>query len=117
LERKQSLLVEGDYLKDRRTADFGIGAINYEIADVGRDRFLGVDWGYNKAEQGTATATLTHHLNDNWQVRGMYSYQSYDVELFAAARPTNIQTDGTWVRGLQKVGPMKSIISHSGPEW
>jgi iron complex outermembrane receptor protein len=102
LGNKTDLLVEGDYLKDTRTADFGIGAVNYETADVGRGRFLGVDWGYNKAEQTTTTATVTHHLNAAWQIRGMYSFQKYDVDLFGAARPTSIQTDGTWIRGLQK---------------
>lgn len=102
LGNKTDLLVEGDYLKDNRTPDFGIGAVNYEVAAVPRNRFLGVNWGYNNAEQITGTATITHHLNANWQLRGMYSYQKYDAELFAAARPANIQTDGTWVRGLQK---------------
>jgi iron complex outermembrane receptor protein len=102
LGKKTDLLVEGDYLKDTRTADFGIGAINYTIPDVPRESFVGVPWGYNRAEQITTTSTLTHHLNANWQLRAMYSYQNYDVELFGAARPSAVQTDGTLVRGLQK---------------
>ncbi len=104
LGKKTELLVEGDYLKDNRTPDFGIGAIDYKLVDVPRNRFLGVNWGYNKAEQITSTATITHHLNSNWQLRGLVSYQDYDVELFAAARPasTSIKSDGTWARGLQK---------------
>ena len=104
LGKKTELLIEGDYLKDNRTPDFGIGAIDYEIADVPRSRFLGVNWGYNKAEQITSTATITHRLNSNWQLRGLVSYQDYDVELFGAARPasTSIKADGTWARGLQK---------------
>ncbi|MEP7376911.1 MAG: TonB-dependent receptor [Chitinophagaceae bacterium] len=104
LGKKTELLVEGDYLKDDRTPDFGIGAIDYKLVDVPRSRFLGVNWGYNKAEQITSTATITHHLNSNWQLRGLVSYQDYDVELFGAARPASvsIKTDGTWARGLQK---------------
>lgn len=104
LGKKTELLVEGDYLKDNRTPDFGVGAIDYKLVDVPRNRFLGVNWGYNKAEQITSTATITHHLNSNWQLRGLMSYQDYDVELFAAARPasTSIKSDGTWARGLQK---------------
>jgi iron complex outermembrane receptor protein len=52
----------------------------------------------------TSTATITHHLNRNWQLRGLVSYQDFDSELFAAARPasTSIKSDGSWVRGLQK---------------
>ena len=102
LGNKTDLLVEGDYLKDNRTADFGVGAIKYTIPDVPRSRFLGVDWGYNKAEQLTTTATITHHLSANWQLRGLYSYQDYDVELFGSTRPSAVQADGTWLRGLQK---------------
>ncbi|MBZ5858595.1 TonB-dependent receptor [Flavihumibacter profundi] len=99
---KTTLLVEGDYLKDNRTADFGVGAINYTIADVPRSRFLGVPWGYNSAEQKNLSATLTRQLKKDWQIRGMVSYQNYAAELFGAARPANIKPGGTWIRGLQK---------------
>jgi iron complex outermembrane receptor protein len=102
LGKKTELLVEGDYLDDNRNPDFGIGAINYVIADVPRSRFLGVSWGYNKAQQGSATATVTHHFNSNWQLNGAISMQDYKAELFTAARPTTVQADGKWVRGLQK---------------
>lgn len=104
LGSKTELLVEGDYLQDNRTPDFGVGAIDYKLIDIPRSRFLGVNWGYNKAVQLSSTATITHHLNSNWQLRGLVSYQDFDSELFAAARPasTSIKSDGTWVRGLQK---------------
>ena len=36
---KTDFLLEGDYLKDSRTPDFGIGAINYRIAEVPRGSF------------------------------------------------------------------------------
>ncbi|ULQ51191.1 TonB-dependent receptor [Flavihumibacter fluvii] len=102
LNEKTSLLVEGDYLKDKRTADFGIGAIDYTITDVPRSRFLGVPWGFNSAEQKSLTATLTRELKKNWQVKGLVSYQAYNAELFGAARPTTIKPGGNWIRGLQK---------------
>lgn len=102
LNAKTNLLLEGDYLKDKRTADFGIGAIDYTITDVPRSRFLGVNWGYNSAEQKSVTATLTRELKKNWQVKGLVSYQAYNTALFGAARPTTIKPDGSWIRGLQK---------------
>lgn len=110
LNEKTSLLVEGDYLKDKRTADFGIGAINYTIAEVPRSRFLGVNWGYNSAEQKSLTATLTRELKKNWQIKGLVSYQDYSAELFGAARPTTIKTDGSWIRGLQKSKTAESYL-------
>ena len=106
LTSKTELLIEGDFLTDERTPDYGTGAINYEVAPVPRNAFLGVNWGYNKVNQTTATATVTHQWNDNWQLKAVAGYQDYSNDLFAAARPNAnsafIQTNGTWVRGLQK---------------
>ena len=106
LTNKTSLLLEADYLNDDRTADFGSGAINYVIADVPRSRFLGVPWGYTRIEQRSASATLTHQLSRDWQVRAVASGQQFSSDLFAAARPNAssqfIKTDGTWVRGVQR---------------
>ena len=103
---KTELLVESDYLSDKRTPDYGTGAINYEVADVPRNYFLGVTWGYNNVKQATATATVTHHLNQNWQLKTTLGYQNYNSDLFAAARPNSnsffVQPNGTWIRGLQK---------------
>jgi iron complex outermembrane receptor protein len=100
------LLIQTDYLTDNRTPDYGTGAINYTVADVPRNAFLGVDWGYNKTSQATANATLTNHFTNNWQLSTVAGYQNYKNDLFAAARPNNngyfIQTNGTWIRGLQK---------------
>jgi iron complex outermembrane receptor protein len=107
LGKKTTLLLEGDYLNDDRTSDFGTGAINYTIADIPRDRFLGATWGYYKTQQSTVTATTTHHINQNWEIRNVSSYQNYNSDLFGTTRPNSgnfIQPDGMWVRGLQRSG-------------
>ncbi len=106
LGKKTELLLEGDYLSDHRTADYGIGAVNYTIPDVPRSRFIGTSWAYFDANQQSTTATLTHHLNPNWQLRGVIGYQGYNSELFSNTRPnTNnnfIQPNGNWIRGVQR---------------
>jgi len=106
LSSRTELLIQTDYLTDNRVPDYGTGAINYTIANIPRNTFLGVDWSYNNTSQTTANATLTHHFTNNWQLRTVAGYQNYKNDLFAAARPNNngnfIQTNGTWVRGLQK---------------
>ncbi len=108
---RTELLVEGDYLRDRRTADFGIGSINYTVPDVPRSQFLGVTWSYNRIDQQSATATLTHQFSDRWpgrewQIRGMVSGQNYRSDLFANQRPNGnsqaIKANGDWIRGLQR---------------
>ena len=106
LGKKTDLLIEGDYLNDNRTADFGVGAINYTLIDIPRNRFIGVAWSYYKTEQQSATATITHRFNEQWQIRSVTSYQGFKNDLFANQRPNGnsqfIQADGTWIRGLQR---------------
>lgn len=106
LGEKSDLLFESDYMKDNRTSDFGVGAINYELIDVPRNRFLGTKWSYCNTEQQGVTTTFTHHITNNWDVRAVTSYQNYANDLFSTTRPNSssqfIQTDGTWVRGIQR---------------
>lgn len=100
------LLVEGDYLDDHKTPDFGAGIINYEIVDIPRDRFLGVSWGFFDARQASATATLTHKISDKWDLAFINSMRYYDTDLFTNVRPNNagsvVQADGSWKRNLQR---------------
>lgn len=106
LNKKTELLVEGDYLNDHRTADFGVGAINYHLIDIPRSRFLGVTWGYYNTEQKSASATLTHRFNKKWVIRSVTSYQSLRSDLFSNQRPNGnskfISENGDWIRGLQR---------------
>ena len=104
--KKTTILLEGDYLKDDRIPDFGVGAINYTLIDVPRSRFLNVPWAYYNTIQSTATATITHTVNEKIQLRGLASYQNFQNEMFSANRPNAsgqpVAADGQWIRGLQK---------------
>jgi len=104
---KTQLLLEADYNKDRRTADFGAGIINYELIDFPRNKFVGVSWGYFDSEQATATATLTHKLSENWSLNFVNGLRFYQTDLFSNARPNSgtngfVQNNGNWTRSLQK---------------
>lgn len=106
--KKTEILMEGDFLKDNRTLDYGTAAINYQIADVPKSRFLNAAWAYYKAEQKTTTVTIKHNLTDNWQLRGLASWQNYEQDQYGTTRPNAsgyfVKDDGTWVRGLQRTG-------------
>lgn len=106
--KNTEIVIEGDYLKDNRTLDYGTGAVNYEIADVPRSRFLGASWSYYKAEQKSATVTINHALNSNWNINVLGSYQGYYNDQYGTTRPNAsgqfVATDGRWVRGLQRAG-------------
>ncbi|UOQ52163.1 TonB-dependent receptor [Hymenobacter cellulosivorans] len=89
LTPKTTLVLEGDYLRDNRTPDFGIGAIDYNILES-RTRFLNVPGAKNKTNQTSTTATLTSRLNDSWQIRAIGGFQRYDNEQLSGNRPTGI---------------------------
>ncbi|MCA8829869.1 TonB-dependent receptor [Hymenobacter pini] len=109
--KKTDFLLEGDYLKDNRTPDFGVGAINYRIPDVPRGRFLNTDWANIGTEQKSATATLTHHLNDTWQVRGVAAYQGFSNNLRSAARPSSVRDSVDVYSGVDKSGKPIKIMT------
>jgi len=102
---KTTLLLEGDYLKDSRTPDFGLTTINYEIVNLPRNSFLGFDWGKFESRQESFTSTLTHQLKQNWQVKGIFSFQGYKTNLLSNLRPNStnlVKGNGDWTRGVQK---------------
>ncbi|HYF01955.1 MAG TPA: TonB-dependent receptor, partial [Patescibacteria group bacterium] len=99
------LLVEGDFLKNNRTLDYGTGAVNYEIAAVPRNQFLGTSWSYFNGEQKSATATVSHTLTEGWEIRGIGGYQNFKNDIFGTTRPnagSSVQADGKWVRNVQR---------------
>ncbi|MEN9997472.1 MAG: hypothetical protein RI922_462 [Bacteroidota bacterium] len=104
--KKTEILIEGDYLSDNRTADFGVGAINYQLIDIPRSTFLGTAWSTIKTNQSSLTTTITHQLSKNWQIRNVSSFQQFSNVLFSNVRPNSsskfIQEDGTWIRGVQR---------------
>lgn len=105
LSDKTELLIEADYINDSRTPDFGAGVINYEVVDIPRNRFLSVTWGKYDAEQLTNTITLTHKINNNWNINFINGIRYYNTELFANARPNTgglITANGDWNRNVQK---------------
>lgn len=104
--KKTEILLEGDYLNDDRTVDFGVGVINYTLIDIPRNTFIGTPWQYVKTQQGSITASITHHFNKNWKIKSTNSVQIFKNDLFGASRPNTsnkfIKEDGTWIRGLQR---------------
>lgn len=106
--KKIDVLIEGDYLNDDRTLDYGVGAINYKLIDVPRSRFIGAGWSYNKVEQMGATVTSTYHINEKWELRNVSGLQNYTADLFGTTRPNAsgnfVAADGKWIRGVQRTG-------------
>ncbi|MFA7273808.1 MAG: TonB-dependent receptor [Crocinitomicaceae bacterium] len=104
--KKMEILLEGDYLADNRTADFGVGAIDYQLIDIPINTFLGTSWSAMKTNQKSLTSTISYQLSKKWQLKNVTSVQSFQNDLFSTLRPNSsgnmIKTDGTWIRGIQR---------------
>ncbi|RYD73260.1 MAG: TonB-dependent receptor, partial [Sphingobacteriales bacterium] len=106
LSNKTEILLEGDFLKDNRTNDYGTGAVNYELANVPRNRFLGAKWSNVNTVQKGATATISHRFNERWEIKSTSAVQDYSNDLFSTTRPNAsnnfVKADGKWIRGVQR---------------
>jgi iron complex outermembrane receptor protein len=111
LTPKTTLILEGDYLRDNRTPDFGVGAIDYNILES-RTRFLNVPGANNATQQTSATATLSSRLNDKWQIRAVGAFQRYDNEQRTGNRPSTIR-NGTVTKN-NVVYPRPNIYGNFG---
>lgn len=86
------IIVEGDYLKNDFTPDFGIGSItnkdgSYRVNDLlPRNAFVGADWQYQKVQQATADVIVNHQFNKNWALNSVLSYQNYTKDYFSTER-------------------------------
>ena len=102
LGENTNIVVEGDYLHDKRTPDYGVGAINYEVIDGPRSRFLGASWSTFEVFQKSLTVTVNQKLGEKWDLRIIGGAQGFASDLYSTSRPTTIKEDGTWARNLQR---------------
>ena len=69
--KKSQLIVEGDYLINNFTPDFGIGAItnkdgSYSMNNLlPRNTFLGANWQYQDVRQASTNITFNHQISNN----------------------------------------------------
>lgn len=88
------VLFQADYLSSNYTPDFGVGSVNSQIVDFGRNKFLNTPWAYNKTNTATMQLNANHRFNDDWKINAIASYQSYDRNYYGAER---IQANATGV--------------------
>lgn len=92
LSDRSQLIVEGDYLKNNFTPDFGIGSItnkdqSYRLNDmVSRNVFFGTNWQYQNVQQASTNVTFNHQFNERWSLNATASYQNYTKDYFSSER-------------------------------
>lgn len=63
-----TITIEGEYIRDRRTLDFGIPAIGRGLASLPDSRFLGERFDTLAFEEARAGLTVEHRFNSNWRI-------------------------------------------------
>jgi iron complex outermembrane receptor protein len=106
---KTEITLQGDYLNDDWTPDFGTAIIGKEIVDIPRSTYLGATWSDGKTIQTTVSALVNHNFNDNWKLNFNTSFQNYERESKGTER---IQPDaaGNWKRPLGQTKNLEQII-------
>jgi iron complex outermembrane recepter protein len=111
LDKKTTLLVEGDYLRERLTPDFGIGSLNNGQAIptmVPRSQYINTSWAYSHMNQFSGMATLNHQFNDNWHLNVIISGQGTDIDSYQASLPNAVSATGEWNRGLARANTIEN---------
>lgn len=67
------------YSNEKFMEDYGVVAVGNRPADVPRSRFLGEPTDRSNLKLYNTVATLTHALNDNWQVRARFNHLRRDT--------------------------------------
>jgi len=111
LGKKTTLLVEGDYLRESLTPDFGIGSLNNGRAIptmVPRSQYINTSWSYSYMNQFSGMATLNHQFNDDWHLNATISGQGTDIDSYQASLPNTVSATGEWNRGLARANTVEN---------
>ncbi len=111
LDKKTTLLIEGDYLRESLTPDFGIGSLNNGQAIptmVPRSQYINTSWAYSHMNQFSGMATLNHQFNDDWHLNAIVSGQGTDIDSYQASLPNVVSATGEWNRGLARANTIEN---------
>jgi len=79
-----TVLLQADYLEDRRVTDFGIPAFKGRPVDVPASTYYGAanarDVDYTQTRVYSGTATINHRFNDQWSIRNATRYYHYSLD-------------------------------------
>lgn len=108
---KTEIILQGDYLKDNWTPDFGTGIIGKEIVDIPRNTYLGALWSNGQTKQASFSGLVKHDFNDKWKLNFNSSFQSYDRTSKGTER-IQPAANGDWSRPLGQNKNLEQIIGN-----
>ena len=114
VNNKTEITLQGDYLHDNWTPDFGTGSIKKDILNLSRNKYLGATWSNGQTKQATVSALVKHEFNSNWKLNFNTSFQDYTRTSKGTERiqPSEaIATYGDWKRPLGQNKNAEQITS------
>jgi len=108
---KTQITLQGDFLSDDWTPDFGTGIIGTKIVDVPRNNFYGALWSNGKTNSASASGLVNHDFNKNWKLNFNSSFQSYDRASKSTAQLATVTANGDWTRPLVQNKNLEQIFA------
>jgi iron complex outermembrane recepter protein len=109
VNNKTEITLQGDYLNDNWTPDFGTGAIGKELINIPRSTYLGAVWSNGKTKTASVSALVNHSFNKDWKLNFNASLQDYNRDSKATER-IQPDTKGNWKRPLGQNKNLEQII-------
>jgi iron complex outermembrane receptor protein len=106
---KTEITLQGDYLKDNWTPDFGTGIIGKEIVDLPRNLYLGATWSNGQTKTASVSGLVSHDFNKDWKLNFNSSFQDYDRTSKGTER-IQPAANGDWSRPLGQNKNLEQII-------
>jgi iron complex outermembrane receptor protein len=110
LSKKTEITLQGDYLHDDWTPDFGTAIIGKEIINLPRNLYMGAYWSTGQTKQATVSALLKHDFNSNWKLNFNASVQDYS-RTFIGTERIQPATNGNWNRPLGQTRNEETITA------
>lgn len=99
VNKKTEITLQGDYLHDDWTPDFGTAIIGKQIIDLPRNLYLGASWSNGQTKQATISSLVKHEFNNNWTLNFNVSYQDY-IRTSKGTERIQPKANGNWERPL-----------------
>ena len=106
---KTEITLQGDYLNDNWTPDFGTGIIGKEITDLPRNLYLGATWSNGQTKTASISGLVSHDFNKNWKLNFNTSFQDYNRTSKGTER-IQPAANGDWKRPLGQNRNLEQII-------
>ena len=104
-------IVQGDYLKDYWTPDFGTGSIGTTIADIPRNTYLGATWSNGQTYQSSLSSQFKHKFNSNWKLNINSAFQNFERSWKGTERIQPLE-NGDWNRPLGQYKIKEQLIAN-----